>query len=88
MERMITRMIQRMVMRFLMRSAKKGVMTAARKGAKAWEGRQSRKTAAQPQDIEQDPAVTGRRKRHEDERKGDEILYPVDEFTEDMQPRR
>ena len=66
MERMITRMIQRMVTRFLMRSAKKGVVTAAKKGAEAWENRQSRKTASSPGEIDQDPAVTERRRRHAD----------------------
>ncbi len=79
---MIIRMATRMVMR-------KGVGMAMGAGSKAWESRKSRKARASPEDeIEQDPAITGRRKLKEDERIGDDILYPTDDFTEDMQPRR
>lgn len=82
----ILNMIIRMVTRRLMR---KGVGMAMGAGAKAWENRKSRKVRTQPDsELEQDPAVTQRRKLRDDERKGDDILYPTDDFTEDMQPRR
>ena len=82
----ILNMVVRMVMRTLMR---KGVNMAMGAGAKAWENRKNRKARPQREDsIDQDPAITGRRKLKDDERKGDDVLYPTDEFTEDMQPRR
>ncbi len=82
----ILNMIIRMVTQKLMR---KGVGMAMGAGSKAWENRKDRKARGrQEREIEQDPAVTGRRKLKSDERKGDDILYPTDDFTEDMQPRR
>ncbi len=82
----ILNMVVRMVTRRLMR---KGVGMAMGAGAKAWEDRKSRKARSQQENqFDQDPAVTQRRKLKDDERKGDDILYPTDEFTEDMQPRR
>ncbi len=81
----ILSMILRMVMR---KVARKGVGMTLDAGGKAWNARKMRKAGAQSADIEQDPAVTARRKLHDDERRGDDILYPTDEFTEDLQPRR
>jgi len=79
-------MIIRMVTRMLMR---KGVGMAMGAGAKAWENRKVRKAGPRPEnELEQDPAITNRRKLKDDERRGDDILYPTDDFTEDMQPRR
>ncbi len=79
-------MIIRMVTRILMR---KGVDMAVGAGSKAWRDRKLRKAGARTaRELEQDPAITGRRKLKDDERAGDEILYPTDDFTEDMQPRR
>lgn len=79
-------MIIRMVTRTLMR---KGVGMAVDAGSKAWRDRQTRKAGPRPEsELEQDPAITSRRKLRDDERKGDDILYPTDDFTEDMQPRR
>ena len=82
----ILNMIIRMVTRTLMR---KGVGMAMGAGEKAWENHKSRKARAQAEDeLDQDPAITTRRKLKDDERKGDDVLYPTDDFTEDMQPRR
>ena len=82
MDRML-QMIVNMVMRTLMRQ---GVNAAMKKGGEMWDKRQSRKAA--PDTLDQDPAVTDRRERHEDERRGDEIIYPTDKMTEHMQPRK
>ncbi len=82
----ILNMIIRMITQKLMR---KGVGMAMDAGSKAWESRKDRKAQGQPErDIEQDPAITDRRKLKFDEKKGDDVLYPTDDFTEDMQPRR
>ena len=82
----ILNMIIRMVTRQLV---SKGVNAAMGAGTKAWSNRKNRKAGpAQAANIDQDPSITGRRKLKEDERKGDDILYPTDDFTEDMQPRR
>ena len=82
----ILNMIIRMITRKLMR---KGVGMAMGAGSKAWENRKQRKVGArQEAELEQDPAVTQRRKLKSDEQKGDDVLYPTDDFTEDMQPRR
>lgn len=79
-------MIIRMATRMLMR---KGVGMAVGAGTKAWQNRKARKAGPRPEsELEQDPAVTSRRKLRDDERRGDDILYPTDDFTEDMQPRR
>ena len=81
----IFNMIVRMVMRQVMR---KGAGMAMQAGQDAWNKRKARKTQSSVENIDQDPAVTNRRKLRDDERKGDDVLYPTDEFTEDMQPRR
>lgn len=82
----IINMIIRTVMNMLVR---KGIGAAMGAGTKAWQNRKSSKVAAKrDDDLEQDPSVTARRKLKDDERKGDEVLYPTDEFTDDMQPRR
>ena len=82
----ILNMVVRMVMRKLMR---KGVGMAVGAGTKAWENRKERKAGPRAEDsFDQDPAVTQRRKLKDDERRGDDVLYPTDDFTEDMQPRR
>ena len=68
---------------------RKGVGMAMGAGTKAWRNRKNRKAGPQQEaSIDQDPAITNRRRLREDERKGDDILYPTDDFTEDMQPRR
>lgn len=82
----ILNMIIRTVMNMLVR---KGVGAAMGAGTKAWENRKSTKVRARPEEgLEQDPSITSRRKLKDDERKGDEVLYPTDDFTDDMQPRR
>lgn len=82
----ILNMIIRTVTNMLVR---KGIGAAMGAGSKAWQTRKSRKAGARPAgELEQDPAITGRRKLKDDEHKGDEVLYPTDDFTDDMQPRR
>ena len=82
----ILNMVIRMVTRAPMR---KGVNMAMGAGAKAWANRKNRRAGPRRDaSFDQDPAVTQRRKLKDDERKGDDILYPTDDFTEDMQPRR
>lgn len=82
----ILNMIIRTVTNMLVR---KGIGAAMGAGSKAWQKRQLRKAGAHhKEDLEQDPAITGRRKLKDDERRGDEVLYPTDDFTDDMQPRR
>lgn len=83
MERII-QMVIRMIIAQVMR---KGVSAAMKAGGDAMSRRKARK-GAQSEFIDQDPAITERRERHSDERKGDEILYPTDSTTNDMQPRK
>lgn len=81
----IINMILRRLARQIIRSGLKG---AAQTGARAFSRRAARRDPAAGEQIDQDPSVTYRRRRHPDERKGDEILYPTDDYTEGMQPRR
>jgi hypothetical protein len=83
MDRMI-QMVIRMIMAQVMR---KGVSAAMKAGGDAMSRHKARK-GAQSDIVEQDPAIIERRERHSDERKGDEILYPTDGTTDDMQPRK
>ncbi|MEM7525639.1 MAG: hypothetical protein AAF360_18150 [Pseudomonadota bacterium] len=92
-------MIIRAVMRRLMRKAvSRSVDMAINGGRSMMKNRRAGETSGGETSggeasggggaIDQDPAVTGRRRRHADERRGDEILYPTDDYTEPMQPRR
>ena len=82
----IIQMIIRQITRRLMR---KGVGMAMDAGTKAWNARKkTRKAGKTVETIEQDPTLSQRRQLKPDERKGDDVLYPTDEYTEDMQPRR
>lgn len=80
----IIQMVIRMIIAQVMR---KGVNAAMKAGGDAMNRRKARKSA-QNDFIDQDAAITERRQRHADERKGDEILYPTDSTTDDMQPRK
>ena len=82
----ILNMVIRLVARKLMR---KGAGVAMDAGTKAWKNRKSRNAGPrQEEEMEQDASITNRRKLKDDERKGDDVLYPTDDYTEDMQPRR
>ena len=81
----LTTMLRRYAMRHGTRYAMKGVGKAMSAGGEAWNKRRAAKKA---ETIEQDAAVTATRKRLDDERKGDEILYPTDDLTQSMQPRK
>ncbi len=83
MDRIIQMVIRMIIAQFM----RKGVNAAMKAGGDAMSRRKARKTA-QSDFIDQDPAITERRERHADERKGDEILYPTDRTTDDMQPRK
>lgn len=82
------RIIQMVIRTIIRQLTRKGMDTAMRAGSNAMNKRKARKGQSKNDFIEQDPAVTGRRRRHPDERKGDEILYPTDSATDDMQPRK
>jgi len=78
----ILQMFMRQIVNMIVR---KGAVAAMQAGGKALRARLERKTA-KVNTIDQD--VSGRRKLNSDEREGDDVLYPTDEYTEDMQPRR
>lgn len=80
----IIQMVIRMIIAQVMR---KGVNAAMKAGGDAMSRRKARRSE-RSDFIDQDPAITERRARHPDERKGDEILYPTDSTTDDMQPRK
>ncbi len=82
----IINMILRQVVRQLVGQGVRGAMRAGSNALSS--GRIKRRRRSGTTEIEQDPSVTYRRRRHPDEQKGDEILYPTDDFTEGMQPRR
>lgn len=81
MQRFLAMMLRRYALRFVMRTARRGLNRAMTAGGRRGEG------FIKPT-IDQDPAITSVRKRMSDERKGDEILYPTDDFTHNMQPRK
>lgn len=81
------RIIQMVIRTIIRQLTRKGMDAAMKAGGNAMNKRKARK--GQRDDyIDQDPAVTERRRRHPDERRGDEILYPTDRSTEEMQPRK
>jgi hypothetical protein len=84
-QQMLVRYLRRYAMRYAKKTAMKGVGKAFSAGNDAW---RKRKDAKSRDVIEQDPAITETRKRMPDERRGDEILYPTDEYTHSMQPRK
>lgn len=82
----IFNMIVRQLTRMAMRKGRRAAMGAAQEMLSKRAPRK-RKAPPTPETIEQAPADRPRR-RQADERPGDEILYPTDGLTEDMQPRR
>lgn len=87
MDRIIS-MIIRQVVRQLVGQGVRGAMRAGTKALARRGDRKAATPAAADEQIDQDPSVTYRRRRHPDERRGDEVLYPTDDYTEGMQPRR
>lgn len=87
----IVNMVIRQVTRQIVR---KGVGAAMKAGGDAMARRKNTGPAPTAAVAPESPAaqkpapIEVKRPRHADERKGDEVLYPTDEFTEDMQPRR
>lgn len=84
MDRIINMIIRQVIRQFVNR----GVNAAMKAGGDAVDRRRSRKAQQRSEAAEPDPQISERRQRHPDERKGDEILYPTDSMTDDMQPRR
>ncbi|MEL7462455.1 MAG: hypothetical protein AAFN79_00190 [Pseudomonadota bacterium] len=87
---MIDRIINMVIRQVVRKLVGQGVNAAMKKGGEALSKRGQRKQSAvdEPLEIEQSPADTSRRRLHPDERKGDEVLYPTDDYTDGMQPRR
>ncbi len=85
MERFLTNLLRRYAMRYGRKAAVKGAGKAFSMGSEALRKRRERKAGPV---LDQDPAITGTRKRMSDERKGDEILFPTDDYTHNMQPRK
>ncbi|MEM7545286.1 MAG: hypothetical protein AAF367_07105 [Pseudomonadota bacterium] len=90
--RTVTEVIQQAMQRFVMMFLRRFAMRAARKGIgkalSAGSNMAQRKKAEGRPVIDQAPTITASRRRFADERRGDEILYPTDDFTHDMQPRK
>lgn len=87
---MIDRIINMVIRRVVNTLVRKGMDGAMKAGSDAWSKRGQRRQGAAPDDreIEQDPAETQRRRLHPDERRGDDVMYPTDDYTDGMQPRR
>ena len=86
---MIDRIINMVIRQLVNRAVRGGVNAAIKGGSEALANRKARKGAGrEADDIDQDPSVTERRRLHPDERKGDDVLYPTDDYTDGMQPRR
>ena len=81
------RIIQMVIRTIIRQLTRKGMDAAMKAGGNAMNRRKARKAGGNDF-IDQDPAITERRARHPDERKGDEILYPTDRTTDEMQPRK
>lgn len=85
----MNRFVTRMARRYAQRLAMKGVkLMIGKTGAYLSERRARKDDVAEFSPEREVDGETPRRALHRDERRGDDILYPVDEFTEDMQPRR
>ena len=85
---MVIRQVTRQLVRKGVGVAMKSGGDALKKGGAAMAKRRQKDAAAEPEPQAPAATVEPFRKRHADERKGDEVLYPTDDFTEDMQPRR
>lgn len=90
---MIDRIINMVIRQLVNRAVRGGVNAAIKGGGDMLSKRAQMKTSASRQameqeEVDQDPSVTERRRLHPDERKGDDVLYPTDDYTDGMQPRR
>ncbi len=92
---MIDRIINMVIRQIVNRAVRSGVNAAMKGGSDLLAKRAKSKGVASrrgvaPEDaeIDQDASITQRRRLHPDERKGDNILYPTDDYTDGMQPRR
>ena len=82
---MIDRVLNMVLRQVVNMFVRKGVNTAMSAGQAAWKARGARKTAKQADTIDVD---AGRKPLGPDDRKGDNVLYPTDDYTEEMQPRK
>ena len=87
---MIDRIINMVIRQVLRKVVGSGVNAAMKAGSDALSKRGKRKQGFVDDDrqIDQDPAENERRRLHPDERKGDNVMYPTDDYTDGMQPRR
>ena len=87
---MIDRIINMVIRQVVRKLVGQGVNAAMKKGGEAIAKRGQRKQAVDEEGLENDqhPTDTARRSLHADERTGDDVLYPTDDYTEGMQPRR
>ena len=87
---MIDRIINMVIRQVLRKVVGSGVNAAMKAGSDALSKRGKRKQSFVDNDrqIDQDPAQNERRRLHPDERKGDNVMYPTDDYTDGMQPRR
>ena len=87
---MIDRIINQVIHQVIRRLVGSGVNAAMKAGSDAIANRGKRKQsfAEDQREIDQDPAQNERRRLHPDERKGDDVMYPTDDYTDGMQPRR
>ena len=92
---MIDRIVNMVIRQLVRKAVNGGVRSALGAGRRALDKRSAaradRNGAAREADqteIDQDAAISQRRRLHYDERKGDNVLYPTDEYTDGMQPRR
>lgn len=89
---MIDRIINMVIRQVVRKVVSGGVNAAMKKGGEALANRGKAKAkrgfTEETREIEQDPADSQRRQLHRDERKGDNVLYPTDDYTDGMQPRR
>ena len=81
---MMDRIINMVIRQVTRKLVGQGVNAAMKAGGKAMK-RRGKRGGEPPATLD---FVEPRRRRHADERRGDEILYPTDDYTEDMQPRR
>ena len=87
---MIDRIINMVIRQVLRKVVGSGVNAAMKAGSDALSKRGKRKQGFVHDDrqIDQDPAENERRRLHPDERKGENVMYPTDDYTDGMQPRR
>ena len=87
---MIDRIIQMVIRQVVRKVVGQGMNAAMKAGSNALakRGRNKQGFAEDSRQIDQDPAENQRRRLHPDERKGDNVMYPTDDYTDGLQPRR